>query len=111
MNVPIALLIGGVVHALIGTGVFFAADEPHKAAVFVATTIKGFLVALLVGFSLSASHGISVGALYGLLYGFVFGLVVFLAKGATFKTTPYVIVGGVIQGVITGALVAALAFR
>jgi hypothetical protein len=111
MNVLITLLIGGIVHALVGAGVFFAPEEPHKAQIFLATTIKGFLVALLIGFSLSANHGIWTGVMYGLLYGLAFGSVVFLAKGASFKTTPYVIGAGIVQGVITGALVAKFAFR
>ena len=111
MNVLVTLIIGGVVHAVLGAGVFFAADEPHKVQIFLATTIKGLLVALLVGFSLNASPGIWVGAMYGLGYGLAFGLVVFLAKGTSFKATPYVISGSIIQGVITGMLIAAIAFR
>jgi len=111
MNILTTLLIGGVVHALIGASVFFAAEEPHKVQIFLATTIKGLLVALLIGFSLNVSRGIWVGAMYGLLYGLAFGLVVFLAKGASFKATPYLISGSIIQGVITGVLIAAFAFR
>ncbi|SRR6266542_6823361 len=111
MNLPLALGIGGVIHALIGAGVFFSPEEQYKTQIFLATTIKGVLVALLIAFSLHASPRVSIGALYGLLYGFSFGLVVFLAKGASFGTTPYLIAGSLIQGVVSGALIALFAFR
>ena len=111
MNLATTLIIGGCVHAFIGAGVFFAKEEPHKAKIFFATTIKGLLVALLIGFSLKTASGVWAGTGYGLLYGFAFGLVVFLAKGASFKSTPHVLIGSVVQGVVTGALVAALAMK
>jgi hypothetical protein len=110
MNIIKILIIGGVVHALVGAGIFFAKEEPHKAQIFLATIIKGLLVALLVGFSLT-TRSVLAGSLYGLLYGLAFGVVVFLAKGADFKSTPYILSGSVVQGIITGALVAAVGFR
>ena len=58
MNPLTILTIGGLVHALIGTGIFFAEEEPHKAQIFLATIIKGLLVALLIGFSMKVSQGI-----------------------------------------------------
>jgi hypothetical protein len=76
-----------------------------------ATILKGFLVALLIGFSLKTSHEILVGGLYGLLYGVAFGLFVFLANGASFSTTPYLLSGSAVQGIATGILIAAFAFR
>ena len=113
MNILTAFLIGACVHALVGAGVFFAKEEPYKVQIFVATILKGLLVALLIGFSLQArvSRGVWTGVGYGLLYGFAFGIVVFLAKGADFKTTPHLLSGSVIQGVITGALIALFAFK
>jgi hypothetical protein len=113
MNILNTLVIGACVHALVGAGIFFAKEEPYKVQIFVATILKGLLVALLIGFSLQArvTPGWLAGVLFGLLYGLVFGVVVFLAKGADFKTTPHVLSGSVIQGVITGALIALLAFN
>lgn len=113
MNLLTTLIIGACVHALVGAGIFFAKEEPYKAQIFVATTLKGLLAALLIGFSLQArvSQGVWAGVLYGLLYGLAFGLIVFLAKGADLKATPHVLSGSVIQGVITGALIALLAFK
>jgi hypothetical protein len=113
MNLPVILIAGGIAHALVGAGIFFAKEEPHKVQIFIATILKGLLVALLIAFSLHARGSTSIwaGAGYGLLYGLVFGVVIFLAKGADFKSTPHVVSGSVIQGVITGALIVLVAFR
>lgn len=113
MHLVTTLIIGALVHAVVGAGVFFAKGEPNKIQIFLATTLKGLLVALLIGYSLnaSASHGLWAGAGYGLLYGAAFGAVVFLAKGADLKSSPHLLSGSIIQGVITGALIATLAFR
>jgi hypothetical protein len=113
MNLLTTLIIGAAVHALLGASVFFAKEEPYKVQIFVATTLKGLLVALLIAFSLQAraSQSVWAGAGYGLLYGLAFGVIVFLAKGADFKSTPHVLSGSVIQGVVTGALIALFAFK
>jgi hypothetical protein len=113
MNPLITLFIGACVHALVGAGVFFAKEEPYKVQIFVATILKGLLVALLIGFSLKArgSPNVWAGVWYGLLYGLAFGMVVFLAKGADFKTTPHLLSGSLIQGAITGALIASFAIN
>jgi hypothetical protein len=113
MNLLTTLIIGAGIHALVGSGIFFAEEEPYKIQIFLATILKGLLVALLIGFSLQAKDnpGWLSGVSFGFLYGLAFGLVVFLAKGADFKTTPHVLGGSVIQGVITGALIAFFAFK
>jgi hypothetical protein len=111
MNLPITLIIGALVHALIGAGIFFAEGEPNKVQIFLATILKGLLITLLIGLSLKTSQGMLIGGLYGLLYGSAFGLVVFLAKGASFRTTPYLLSGSAVQGIATGILIAAFAFR
>ena len=111
MNILTTLIIGASVHALVGAGIFFDKEEPYKIQIFAATILKGLLVALLIGFSLNASvsQGVWAGTGYGLLYGLAFGVVVFLAKGADFKSTPHILSGSVIQGVITGVLIAVFA--
>jgi hypothetical protein len=110
MNPATILIIGGCVHAVLGAGIFFVKEEPFKSKIFFATAIKGLLVALLIGFSLK-TQSVWDGALYGLLYGLAFGVVIFLAKGASFKTTPHVLIGSIIQGAVTGALIAAFALK
>lgn len=113
MNLLTTSIIGAGVHTVVGSGIFFAKEEPHKVPIFLATILKGVLVALLIGFSLQlrVTPGWLAGVLFGFLYGLAFGVVVFLAKGADFKTAPHVLTGSVIQGVISGALISFLAFR
>jgi hypothetical protein len=72
-----ALVIGGVMGALDGAGIFFARDEPFKIEIFVAAILKGILVALSTGFYLTSSSAWWQGALYGLLYGLALALVIF----------------------------------
>jgi hypothetical protein len=78
--------------------------------IFVATTLRGVLVALVVTFTIQSSPRLMLGAGAGLAYGLL-GLVVFLAKGASFRSTPHLLGGSVLQGILTGPLVAAFAFR
>jgi tetrahydromethanopterin S-methyltransferase subunit E len=111
MNVTVVLIIGGVIGALDGVGIFFAREEAFKIEIFVAAILKGILVALLTGLSLTSSSAWWQGALCGLLYGFAFALVIFLAKGG-FKSmdAPYVVPSGAILGIVMGLLLVKLAF-
>jgi|SRR5919197_6198531 hypothetical protein len=111
MSVSVVLVIGTVIGALDGVGIFFARDEPFKIEIFLAAILKGILVALLTGLSLKNSSAWWQGALLGLLYGFAFALVIFLAKGG-FKSmdAPYVVPSGAILGIVTGLLLVKFAF-
>ena len=113
MNLLTTLVIGACAHAFIGAGIFFAKEEPYKVQIFIATILKGLLVALLIGFSLQAraSREIWAGVLDGAIFGLAFGFVIFLAKGADLKSTPHVLSGSIIQGILTGALIALFAFK
>jgi len=53
MNFLVVVVIGGVLGALDGVGIFFEPKEPYKWQIFFAATLKGVLVALLTGFSLA----------------------------------------------------------
>ena len=105
MSVVVVLVIGGIVGALDGVGIFFAPGEPFKTEIFFAAILKGILVSLVTGMSLTNRSASWQGAGYGLLYGFAFALVIFLAKGG-FKSmsAPYVVPSGAILGVVTGLL-------
>ena len=113
MNVLTTLVIGACAHALVGSGIFFAKEEPYKVQIFIATILKGLLVALLIGFSLQTrvSQGVWAGVFYGAIFGLAFGFVIFLAKGADLKSTPHVLSGSIIQGILTGALIALFGFK
>jgi hypothetical protein len=111
MSVVVVLVIGGVIGALDGVGIFFAPGEPFKTEIFFAAILKGILVSLLTGMSLTSRSAWWQGAGYGLLYGFSFALVIFLAKGG-FKSmsAPYVVPSGAILGVVTGLLLVKFGF-
>ena len=112
MNITIVMLIGAVLGALGGVGIFFEPREPYKIEILLAATLKGILVSLLTALSLGGRSSWWQGAGYGLLYGFSFGLVIFLAKGAfRSKDAPYVVPSSIIIGLITGVLLAKFAFQ
>ena len=111
MNVIVVMVIGGIIGALDGVGIFLAPGEPLKTEIFLAAILKRILVSLLTGMSLTSRSAWWHGPGYGLLYGFAFGLVIFLAKGG-FKSmdAPYVVPSGAILGLITGLLLVRFAF-
>jgi hypothetical protein len=112
MNIIIVVLIGAVMGALDGVGIFFEPSEPYKIEILLAATLKGVLVSLLTALSLGGRSPWWHGAGYGLLYGFSFALVIFLAKGAfKSKDAPYVVPSGIVLGLITGVLIAKFAFQ
>lgn len=111
MNIIIVVLIGAIIGALDGVGIFFEPREPYKIEILLAATLKGVLVSLLTALSLGGRSSWWQGAGYGLLYGFSFALVIFLAKGAfKSKDAPYVVPSGIVLGLISGVLIAKFAF-
>ncbi|PYJ48399.1 MAG: hypothetical protein DME69_14620 [Verrucomicrobia bacterium] len=111
MNVIVVVVIGAIIGAIDGVGIFFAPGEPFKTEIFLAAILKGILVSLLTGMSLTTNSAWWHGAGYGLLYGLAFALVIFLAKGGfKSKDAPYVVPSGAILGVVTGLLLVKFAF-
>ena len=111
MNILIVLLVGAFMGGINGVGIFFEPREPYKIEILLAATVKGVLISLLTGFSLSPGSSWLRGAGFGMLYGFAFGLVIFLAKGAfKSKDAPYVVPMSIVTGLITGVLLANFAF-
>lgn len=111
MNFFVVVVIGAVFGALDGVGIFFAPEEPYKWQIFLAATLKGELVGLLTGFSLTPGSRWWTGIGTGALYGFAFALVVYLAKGGPQSgDTPYVIPSGIIFGALTGLFIIIWAF-
>jgi hypothetical protein len=112
MRTPMVLLIGAVIGALDGVGIFYAPGEPYKVEIFCAAILKGILVSLITGLSLGKERSWLRGAGLGLLYGGGIALVVFLAKGG-FRSmdAPYVVPSGIVMGALTGVLLAKFGFR
>ena len=112
MKTGVVLLIGFLVGALDGVGIFFAPGEPYKWEILFAAILKGILVSLITGLSLNPRGSWMRGAGYGMLYGFAFALVVFLAKGGCKSMdAPYVVPSGIVMGLLTGVLVWKLGCR
>jgi hypothetical protein len=112
MNFLTVIIVGAVLGALDGVGIFFVPEEPYKWQILIAATLKGALVGLLTGFSLTPTSrwwsGIGTGAFYGL----AFALVIYLAKGGPKSgDAPYVIPSGIITGGLTGLFVLLFAVK
>ena len=111
MNILLTILIGIVVGAIDGGGIFWAKEEPYKIEIFIAATLKGVLVSLLTAYSITVNDTWWHGMLLGALFGFLFAAVVFLAKGGfKSKDAPYIIPSGIVMGCITGVLLWAFVF-
>jgi len=112
MNVPIVILIGAVLGALDGVGIFFEPREPYKWQIFCAATLKGVLIALLTGFSISATTQWWLAIAIGSLYGLAFAVVIHLAKGGPKSgDAPYVVPSGIISGALMGLFILIWAIR
>jgi hypothetical protein len=112
MNFLTVVLIGVALGALDGVGIFFEPKEPYKWQILCAATLKGVLVALLTGFSLTATTRWWSGMASGGLYGLAFSLVVYLAKGGPKSgDAPYVIPSGIITGALIGLFIVICAVR
>ena len=105
MNFLVVVVIGAVLGALDGVGIFFEPREPYKWQILFAATLKGGLVALLTGFSLAATTRWWSAVVTGTLYGFAFSLVIYLAKGGPIRDAPYVIPSGIITGGLIGLFI------
>ena len=112
MSLPIVILIGAVLGALGGAGIFFEPREPYKWQILCAATLKGVLIALLTGFSITAITRWWLAIAIGALYGLAFGLVIYLAKGGRkSRDAPYVVPSGIITGGLTGLFIFLWAIR
>ena len=111
MNFLVVVVIGAMLGALDGVGIFFEPREPYKWQILFAATLKGVLVALLTGFSLATTRWWSA-MVTGALYGFSFSLVMYLAKGGPKSgDAPYVIPSGIITGGLIGLFIVIWAVR
>jgi len=112
MNFLVVAIIGAVLGALAGAGIFFAREEPYKWQIFLAATLRGALVGLLTGFSLAPDSRWWVGMAMGAVYGFATALVIYLAKGGPKSgDAPYVLPSGIIFGALTGLFIVIWGFK
>jgi hypothetical protein len=106
MNTRSVIIIGALIGALDGVGIFYAPGEPYKIEIFFAAILKGVIVSLMIGFALRHKVEWWRATLSGILYGFLFALVIFLAKGGLKSMdAPFVVPSGIVMGAITAVLV------
>ena len=106
MNIRITCLIGAIIGALDGVGIFWAPEEPYKVEILFAAIIKGVLVALMIVFALRQQKNSWRAMATGVLYGFLFAVVIFLAKGGIKSMdAPFVVPSGIVMGALTGIMV------
>ena len=104
--------VGAAVGALAGAGIFFAPNEPYPLEIFLASTLRVSLVALVTALTLREKCSWLKGLGYGLLYGLVTGVIVFLSKGGIKSMdAPFVIPSALITGAIVGVLIARYGFH
>ena len=79
---------------------------------YIAATLKGVLIALLTGFSITGITRWWLAMAIGALYGLAFGLVIYLAKGGLKSgDAPYVVPSGIITGGLIGLFIFLWAMR
>ena len=106
MNFLVVIMVGLVLGAVDGVGIFFEPREPYKWQILFAATLKGILVALLTGFSVAPTTRWWSAMAIGALYGLAFALVIYLAKGGSKSgDAPYVIPSGIVTGGLIGLFI------
>ena len=99
------IVIGAVIGALDGVGIFFAPGEPYPLEILIAAILNGALLAVMIAFSLRPGGTRLRAVGVGIGYGVLFALVVFLAKGGLRSMdAPYVVPSGILFGGLTGLL-------
>jgi hypothetical protein len=112
MNFLVVVVIGAVLGALDGVGIFLSPRSHTNGRSFFAATLKGVLVALLTGFSLAATARWWSAMMVGAIYGLAFSLVIYLAKGGPKSgDAPYVIPSGIITGGLAGLFIVLFAVK
>lgn len=111
MNTPLVIGIGAVLGLLGASGIYFDPRVPGKRFIVAAGTLRGMLVAIVTGLSMTAHSGWVAGSGFGLLYGALFGVMLCLSKGsAALLHAKYIIPASAVTGALTGAMIALLAF-
>ena len=111
MNVPLVVAIGTLLGLAGAAGIYFDPRVPGKRFIVVAGALRGALVSLLVGLSMSAQSGWLVGCGLGALFGALSGAMICLSKGtAVLEHAKYIVPTAAVTGALSGALIAWLAF-
>ncbi|HMI38106.1 MAG TPA: hypothetical protein VK505_10835 [Steroidobacteraceae bacterium] len=111
MNSLLVIGIGAALGLLGAVGIYFDTRVPSRHLIVLAGLLRGILVALITGLSISAHSGWLVGLGWGTLYGTLFGAMQCLSKGAAaLQHAVYIIPTSAVTGALSGLLIAWLAF-
>jgi hypothetical protein len=111
MNSPLVIGIGAALGLLGAAGIYFDKRVPGRHLIVIAGLLRGTLVALITGLSMSAHSGWLGGLGWGALYGALFGAMISLSKGAAaLQHAAYIIPTSVVTGAFSGMLIAWFAF-
>ena len=107
MYTPLVIGTGALVGLLGASGIYFDPRMPGKRFIVAAGTLRGALVAVIFGLSITSHSGWEVCSGFGPLYGTLFGTMICLGKGtAALQHAKYIIA----PGAVSGALIAWYAF-
>jgi hypothetical protein len=107
LNIPLTLGIGAALGLLGAIGIYFDPRVPGKHAIVAAGLLRGALVALLIGLSISEQSGWLVGGGYGALYGVLFGTMICLSKGTgALQHAIFIIPSTLVTGALSGIAIA-----
>ena len=101
-RVPLGIIAGVLLAGLMGLSIFFVPEEPLKGPIYLATSIKGGLLGLMLATALSKKTRWSATLIAGAALGGLMGLVIALAKG--FESAPLVIPISLVQGMLLAAI-------
>ena|SRR5712675_604617 len=111
MNTPLVIGIGAVLGLMGASGIYFDPRIPGKRFIVAAGTLRGVLVAIVTGLSMTVHSGWVAGSGFGLLYGALFGVMLCLSKGsAALQHVKYIVPASAVTGALSGALIAIVAF-
>ena len=101
-RVPLGILVGVLVAAVIGVGILLAPDEPRPGPMFLATCINGGLLGLVLATALRQSASMIKSIVVGAVLGGLLGLVIALANG--FEGASFVAPLSIVEGAIIAAV-------
>jgi len=105
-RMPAMLKVVGIGAALgfVGAvGIYFAPEEPYPGYITLAGTLSGVTIALLITIVVTRDSSLGQCLGWGAAMGLLDSAAVFLAKGAwTSWDAPFVVLTGVVTGVILG---------
>ncbi len=111
MTMSLVIGIGALMGLFGASGIYFDPRTPGKRFIVMAGILRGILVAMLTGLSMSPDSNWVDGSGLGLIYGILFGVMICLSKGtAAWQHVQYIVPASAVTGALSGILIAWFAF-